>query len=371
MIYPLLPVFMATVLGAGALQLGVVEGVAEGIASLLKVFSGVLSDRMHQRKRLMVWGYSISSAVKPLMALAGAWPMVLLLRFLDRVGKGIRSSPRDALMSDIVPRQHWGSAFGFHRAMDNAGAVVGPLVAAALLTWGGLGLRDVFALAAVPSLLVVLLVVFGVQDPPPASTPARPKESLREGWHRMGTPYKRLLLAILVFTLGAASEAFLLLQLSRAGIPPAGVAALWAGHNAIRSGISYWGGWLSDKLGRKRLVAAGWLVFMGVFATFPLVSQPWALSGLFLLYGVFFGLTEATQRAWVSDLVGADLRGTAFGYYHGAIGLATLPASLLFGFLHQQISPHAAFFTSVALAGLALLLLLRVPHQGGGQSPPL
>ncbi|MDH4121904.1 MAG: MFS transporter [Deltaproteobacteria bacterium] len=369
MIFPLLPVFLTTALGAGPLSLGLIEGLADSVSSLLKVASGIFSDRTGRRKPFMVAGYTLSSLCKPFIGLAGSWPMALVLRFGDRLGKGMRASPRDALISDLIPSRHWGAAFGFHRAMDNLGAVLGPLVAAGLLALG-FSLPHLFLLALVPGVLVVALVVWGVKEIPvetaAPNTPPRRAVTWREGWRTLGPDYRKFLAVLFLFTLGEASEVFLLLHLGNLGVPMAWVAGLWAAHNAVRS-LSGWRlGPLSDRVGRRPLVLAGWGLFVGVFVVFALGQGPWLPALAFVAYGLSFGLTEAPQRAWVSDMVPAGLRGTAFGFYHGVLGLATLPASVLFGAVWQGWGYQTAFLMSAGVGALALVLLLSV-HMAGGK----
>ncbi len=367
MIYPLLPVFLATVLGAGAMALGLIEGIAESAASVLKVVSGVWTDRMQRRKPLVVAGYSFSGMMRPLIGLAGSWPMVLGLRFADRVGKGVRTSPRDALIADVTDESARGAAYGFHRAMDHAGAVLGPLVAAVLLNAAGMPLRQVFLLSSIPALFAVLVVVFGVKEL------ARPAVSLdRVGtsiapWSSLGKDYRRLLLAVAVFTLGNSTDAFLLLRLSGVGVPASGIALLWSAHHVVKMVASYYGGRLSDRVGPRAMILGGWLFYAAVYLLFGgLSSQTWLIV-VFLAYGIYFGLAEPSERAWVASLVPADLRGTAFGWYHGVVGLAALPASLVFGLLWQQFGAPLAFMIGGILALVAALLLLRV-HDSKGDS---
>ena len=363
MIFPLLPVFLTTVLAAGPRALGVIEGFAESTASLLKVASGIWTDRTRRRKPLVVLGYSLSGAVRPLIALATAWPVVLALRIGDRIGKGTRTSPRDALIADVTPLALRGRAYGLHRAFDHAGAVAGPLVAAALLQWGGLSIRQVFLLAAVPAALVILVLALGVREP--AAPPPAPAAAAAAPAAGLGLPYRRLLLAIVVFTLGNSTDAFLLLRLGEAGLAPALVAAVWSALHVVKSGTTYLGGRLSDRVGRRPMVIAGWLVYAAVYLAFAVVADTAALVATFLVYGVHFGLTEPVEKAWVAEMAPATARGRAFGWYHGAIGFAALPASLLFGALWQAFGSATAFATGAALALVACALLLRVPS-----SPP-
>ncbi len=357
MIYPLLPVFLSSVLGAGTMALGLIEGLAESTAALLKVASGIWTDRTRRRKPLVVAGYTLSGMMRPLIGLAGAWPSVLALRFADRVGKGLRSSPRDALIADVTDERIRGAAYGFHRAMDHAGAVLGPLVAAVLLNFAGVPLRHVFLFAAIPAAAVLVVLVLGVKEPPIHHTEPLPVPKLPAPWSSLGADYRRLLLAVLVFTLGNSTDAFLLLRLSQAGLSIAGIALLWSAHHVVKMAANYYGGRLSDRVGPRTMILAGWLFYAAIYLTFGLVeSAPW-LIGVFLAYGIYFGLTEPAERAWVASLVPAQLRGTAFGWYHCAVGLAALPASVSFGLVWQQWGAAAAFTSGAVLATFAALIL--------------
>lgn len=368
MIYPLLPLFLSTQLGASALALGVIEGVAETTASVLKIFSGVWTDRIQRRKPFIVAGYALAGLARPLVGLATAWPQVLAIRFCDRVGKGVRTSPRDALIADTVHEDHRGAAFGFHRMMDNAGAVLGPLVATLLLAFG-MPLRTVFLCAIVPSILVVLIQVFFLHEAPVARAveEAPPRVGLRAGWKVLDARYKLLLLSIFVFTLGASSDAFILMRLNEAGISASTVALLWSLHHVVKMVSSYFGGWISDTLGRRRVVLAGWAIYAAAYVAFGYFTSPGVLVGVFLLYGIYFGLVEPAERAWVADLAPKALRGTAMGYYHGVVGLSSLPADILFGFVWRDYGSAAAFGMGAVFAGLgATLLLLVAPRQAIG-----
>lgn len=357
MIYPLLPVFLSTVLGAGALALGVIEGIAESTAALLKLFSGLWSDRTRRRTPLIYAGYSLAGFARPLIGLAGSWPIVLALRFTDRVGKGLRTAPRDALLADVTPVARRGEAYGFHRAMDHAGAVVGPLVAAGLLSVAGLDLRTVFLLAALPA-IAVLVVMFGFVREPSRHRHEAPAPAFdRQAWTELSPSFKRLLVALLLFTLGNSTDAFLVLRLSDAGVPATWLALLWAAHHVVKMATTYVGGRLSDRIGRKALLLGGWIFYAGVYAAFAAFDSPAALVAIFLAYGIYFGMTEPTERAWIADLVAAERRGAAFGFYNATIGLAALPASLLFGAIWTAFGAPAAFLTGATLALTAAALL--------------
>jgi MFS family permease len=312
MIYPLLPAFVTGVLGAGAAFLGAVEGLAETTAALLKLVAGRLADRLPRRKPLVVAGYGLSSATRPLVALAAAPVHVLAIRLLDRVGKGVRGAPRDALLADVTTEGQRGRAYGFHRAMDHAGAVVGPILASAVLLFTR-DLRIVFALSAVPAALAMAALVAAVrEDPRPRPVHADAQE--REGGLRPGLrPY---LAVLAVFTLGNSSDAFLLLRAQEAGVGLALIPLLWSFHHLVKSAASTAGGTLSDRVGRKKAIVAGWTVYALAYAGFTHARTATHVFLLFAVYGLFYALTEGPERALVADLAGPDARGRAFGLYH-------------------------------------------------------
>ena len=360
MIYPLLPVFLTTVLGASAIAVGLIEGIAETVASLLKIVSGAWSDRTARRKPWVVLGYSIAGIARPLIGLATGWGFVLAMRFTDRIGKGLRTAPRDALIANAVPANERGRAFGFQRSMDHLGAVLGPLAAAGLLSLAGFSLRTVFLLAAIPAALVIVVLLAGIREPRPESPPSANNGIGLASLGALSPGLKRYLAALLVFTLGNSTDAFILLRLSDVGVPAAWVAVLWSLHHVVKTGSSYIGGALSDRFGRKRLVFSGWGVYALVYLSFALVQTPAAIITTFLIYGLYYGLCEPTERAWAADLAPVHQRGTVFGWYHGTIGIAALPASLLFGWVWTQFGAPAAFGMGAALAAVAAGMLAMV-----------
>jgi len=354
MIYPLLPLFLVSVLGAGPAFLGAIEGVAESTAALLKLVSGVVSDRVRRRKPLVLAGYGLSALARPLVALAATPAFVLGVRFCDRIGKGVRTSPRDALIADSVGPELRGRAYGFHRSMDHAGALLGPLVAAGLLGWFAFDLRTVFWCAAVPGLLAVLLIAGGVREVP---RPPLPKRSAG----KLSLPHGQLrtyLLILLLFTLGNSSDAFLLLRAGELGVTPARLPLLWAFFHLIKMGSVFPFGALSDRIGRRGVIVAGWGVYAAAYLGFALATSELHIWLLFAGYGLFYGLTEGAEKALVADLAIPSERGAAFGWFNAAIGLGALPASLLFGVLWQWYGPLAAFGCGAALAGVAAVLLV-------------
>lgn len=358
LIYPLLPLFLSRVLGTGAFALGVIEGVAECTAALVKVGSGIWTDRVRRRKPFLLMGYGLAGLTRPLIGLATGWPFVLGMRFLDRVGKGLRTSPRDALIADVTDPQQRGTGYGLHRAMDHAGAVVGPLVAAGLLMIEGVSIRHVFLLATIPAAVVIVILSIGVREPSTSGKKDYLSATFKAHWSDLGRNFQFLLLALLVFTLGNSTDAFLLLRLSEVGIPASAVAILWSLHHIVKMVSSYAGGCFSDRISRRRLILGGWTIYALIYLGFAVTNSPTMLIAVFLIYGLYFGLTEPAEKAWVADLVPPHLRGTAFGYYHGIIGLGALPASLIFGFLWHNWGVPVAFLTGAGLAGGASLLLL-------------
>lgn len=373
MIYPLLPLFLTSTLGASASVLGAIEGAAESTASLLKLASGWWSDRVRRRKPLVVFGYGLASVARPLVAAAQSATQVLVIRLADRVGKGVRSSPRDALIADSVEPSIRGRAFGFHRAADHAGAVVGPLAAFLLLEGMGVGLRGVFWLAAIPAALAVVTVVVFVRESPgapgavPAPTGPAPKVLDPADTRRLPRSFWTYLAIVLVFTLGNSTDAFLLVRAGQLGVPTALIPILWASLHVVKSVLSTPGGMLSDRIGRTPTLIAGWTVYALVYVGFAVADASWHAWALFAGYGVFFALTEATEKALVADLVPVERRGTAFGWFHLAIGLGALPASLLFGVLWDRFGASTAFLVGAGLAAVASLAIAVAGPAGAGQ----
>ena len=359
MIYPLLPFFLTT-LGAGAAFLGVIEGVAETTASMLKLASGWFSDRIGKRKPLVVAGYTIAGIARPLVGLATAPWHVLLVRFSDRIGKGIRTAPRDALLADSVDPSVRGAAYGFHRAADHSGAVLGPLVASAILYVGLGDYRTVFLLAAIPAALSVLVLLTRVREVSVAPT-EKPKARF-EGFRGLPPTLRWFLLVITVFTLGNATDAFLLLRAQQLGVSLAVIPLLWAALHVSKMIWSVPGGMLADRVGPRPAIVAGWLLYAAIYATFAFATEAWHVWVLFLIYGLFYGLTEAPEKALIAALAPPERRGAAFGAYHFAIGVAALPASIIFGLLWQNYGADTALFAGAGVALAATLLLLVSPR---------
>lgn len=369
-IYPLLPVFLATTLGASAIAIGMVEGLAESMSSLLKLFAGYLSDRLGKRKSLVVAGYSLASVVRPMLAFAQTWQQVLGIRIADRVGKGFRTAPRDAMIADTVQVEQRGIAFGFHRAMDHCGAVIGPilgyllvvLVVANAASPTKAEFSRIFLVASIPALMAVLVAVFFMKESPLHRDQGAkiPKLSLRG----FDSNFKRFLLVLALFTLSNSSDSFLILRAMDAGVSVALIPLLWAAHHGTKVLSSLFGGDLSDRLGRKRLIVSGWILYAAVYAGFAFATQSISLWILFLIYGIYFGLVEGAEKALVADLVRPEQRGTAYGLYNLAFGVTVFPASLLMGMIWDWKGPATAFLVSAFMGATAavLLLLFVRPH---------
>jgi len=356
MIYPLLPVFLISVLGVGPVFVGLVEGVAEATASFLKLFSGWISDRQQKRKFLVVSGYTLSTLARPLVAAATAGWHVLFIRFLDRVGKGIRTSPRDALIADSSPGSEHGKAFGFQRALDHTGAVIGPLIAFFLLTFVTQQYRTLFLLAYVPGIIALTILILGVKERK-AAQPGPSSQPVQLTLRPFDRPFKIFLLIIILFSLGNSSDAFLILKAKEAGVSVSLLPLLWMVLHISKSLSATPGGILSDRYGRRKMIIAGWTLYCGVYFGFASAHTSEMVWLLFAIYGLFYGLTEGGERALVANLVAPRLRGTAYGLYHFSIGLSTLPASLLMGLLWEAAGPEAAFSFGAVMALLAAVLL--------------
>lgn len=360
MIYPLLPLFVATLPGGSAAFLGLIEGAAETTAALLKLVSGSYSDRIRSRKGLVLGGYGLSALARPLIALAASPLGVLLVRVSDRVGKGVRTSPRDALIADSSPPDGRGKAFGFHRSMDHAGAVLGPLLATAALYLLADDLRTVFWLAGIPGILAVALILLKVREVPREAAPLSPVKKLLPGPLPRG-PIRGYLAILLLFTLGNSSDAFLLLKAGQSGMSASRVALLWTAFHVVKMLATMPFGALSDRIGRKRVIICGWTVYALAYGGFALAVSQWQIWCVFLFYGLFYGLTEGVEKALMADLAPPALTGTAFGWYNLALGVGALPASLLFGGIWSWAGPAAAFCFGAVLAGVAALLLVLLP----------
>ncbi len=358
MIYPLVPLYVATVLMAGPRALGFIEGVAEAAGALLKLGAGVLSDRIRRIKPFVVAGYGLAGIARPLIGITTSWSGVLVFRFVDRVGKGLRSAPRDALLAASVPPRQRGLAYGLHRGMDNAGAVIGPLAAAALLA-AGLTLREVFLLAFVPAVLVMLLVL-RLREPAQHAVPHPQRARIDWRFSALPARYKRYLFALALFTLGNSSNMFLLLRAHDVGLDASQTTLLWALFSAVASLGAVPLSALSDRVGRMRLIIAGWAGYALLYAVMGIARIDAPLLWIaFPLYGLVAAAIEGSERALVADMIAPGQVGTAFGWYYLVTGLLLLPASAMFGLLWEHGSPMAAFGFSAACAILAILVLPR------------
>ena len=346
-VYPIMPLYLTRTLGGTAMAIGVIEGAAEALNSVLKILSGRLSDRWSARKPFVIVGYSISTLVRPMVALATSWLHVLAVRLTDRVGKGIRSAPRDALLASWADPATRGYVFGLHRAMDHAGAIAGPLLASLFLWFFPEQFRTLFALTIIPGLIAVAMLV----PVPEAAAPlgaARPAPELMAA--PLGKRFSRYLAVLFVFSLGNSTDAFLLLRLSEAGVGAPWIPLAWAALHVVKAVVSPIGGHLSDRLSRRGIIATGWLVYAGVYGGFALASSAASLVPIFLVYGVYYGLTEGVEKAVVADLAPAGRRGSAFGAYHAVIGIGALAASLVFAAVWKAAGAPAAFALGAALA---------------------
>ena len=368
MIYPLVPLFLSNVLGANKSLIGLIEGIAESTASLLKVFSGWFSDKIGRRKGLMAAGYAISTLSRPLVALASGWHQVLGSRFMDRFGKGVRTSPRDAIIAESADKRYLGRAFGFHRSMDTMGAVVGPALAFFFLGIFSNDYRKVFWLSMVPGILAVLLIVFFIAEKARGVEHAnRPKLTLR---HFDGR-FRWFLLVVTVFALGNSSDVFLILRAQQVGMPPVTIPLVYLFFNLIYSLTSVIAGVAADRFGRKRIIISGFLLFALVYYGFATAGHTRVIWFLFGLYGLFMGLTEGVQKAFLTTIIPADFKATAFGVYNTATGLAMFPASLIGGWLWDHISPAATFYFGMTTALAATALFLAFSMRQRTKAPEL
>ena len=351
MIAPLLPLFLTSVLGAGAMTIGLIEGLTESLASMMKLPAGWVSDRLGRRKPLVVAGYGLAALTRPVLGMATAGWEVLGLRLADRMGKGLRGAPRDALLADSTAAESRGMTFGFHRAMDHLGAVVGALTSLGLVALWQEDYRRIFMVAAIPALATIPLLLLGVREGEQPAAVARPKAG---GFDRN---FRIYLGTLLLFTLGNSSDAFLLLRARECGMGAAGITGLWAMLHVSKAAVSVIGGSLSDRFGRKRPILAGWMVYAAIYGGFAAATEIWHFAALFLIYGCYFGLTEGVEKALVADLVRPEQRGTAFGLFNLTIGIGALPASLLAGMIWERQGAGVALGMGAVLAMTAAGLL--------------
>ncbi|MEO8573027.1 MAG: MFS transporter [Pyrinomonadaceae bacterium] len=367
-IYPLLPTFLALTLGASPFAIGLIEGFAESIASILKLFSGYLSDRFGNRKFPVFVGYSLAAVVRPLLSFVTSWPQVLFVRMTDRIGKGIRGAPRDALLAETVPEHARGLAFGFNRAADHLGAIVGPIVAFLLLTYLAADsatptareYQQVFLFASIPVALGLFVIVVFVREEKKPATEAD-EVPLKFSLRAFDPNFKRFLVVVSLFTLSNSTDAFLLLRAQETGIATAMLPLLWMVLHFSKFFSSIIGGDVSDKIGRKTMILTGWVIYAFVYAGFAFADSAWQAWTLFIVYGLYFGLTEGVEKALVADMVDDEKRGTAFGFYNLAYGITVFPASIIFGFVWSKFGAAPAFIMSavISLIASACLLMIR------------
>lgn len=359
MLYPVIPIFLTSVLNAPMSVVGFIEGTAEATASLLKAAGGWWSDRTAKRKPFVVWGYALSAVSKPVLALASSWHIVLFSRFTDRVGKGVRTSARDALLASSTDRNHWGKAFGFHRAMDTLGAAIGPLLAVFMLNRLHMSYQHVFVAAFIPAALgVLVLVAFVKESARPASAgresvPAIPSSRAAP----MSAGFRRFLCFYAVFALGNSSDVFLLLKAKQTGFSQTSVILAYVGYNIVYALCAAPAGWLSDRLGRTRTLSFGLAVFAAVYSGFAVTKNPAVIWILFAVYGFYGAFTEGVAKALIADVSEAQNRGTAMGIFQGAAGIMAFMASTAAGFMWSRISPSAPFILGACCALISCLLI--------------
>lgn len=353
MIYPLLPALLRS-FGAASVWLGAMEGIAEALSAAVKWRMGAITDRASKRKPFVLGGYALATFARPLIAFATAGWHVVLLRSLDRIGKGVRGVPRDALLADAVAKEHFATAFAFHRAMDNAGSVLGPILAFALLRGLELPLRVVVLLAVVPGIVSLLVLLLAVREP--EREPATAEEGHAEGG-TLPPAVKRYLAVLAVFTLGSSADSFLLLRAVDLGLPEAWTPLVWLALSASKALSNVPGGWLADRVGRRRVLVLAWTFYAIAYGVLGLVHQPLVFAGVVVAYGVYYGLSEGTDKALLAQHAPSAVRGRAFAAMHAITGIAVLPANLVFGALYRT-APFLAFATSGGLALVAAVLLL-------------
>lgn len=366
MIYPLVPLFLANTLGVNISMIGLIEGIAEATASLLKVFSGWFSDLLGKRKGLMLAGYATSTLSRPIIALAVSWQQVFLSRFVDRLGKGIRTAPRDAIIAESTEPTHLGRAFSFHRSMDTMGAVIGPAVALLLLQRRSNSYQSVFWLSILPGLVAVLIIVFFVKEGSRFKKVAASLPQLT--FKHFDWRVRFFILIAALFALGNSSDAFLILKAQQVGVPSVLIPAVYLTFNLVYTFSAIPAGMAADRYGKKRLILLGFLLFSGLYFGFGVASTPMTIWILFGAYGIFMGLTEGIQKAFLASILPADYKATAFGVYATCVGLATLPSSVIAGILWEKVSPAATFYFGSSTAALSAILFAVLIARSGKQT---
>jgi len=373
MIYPLLPLFLTNILGANKAMVGLIEGIAESTASLLKVVSGYLSDKFKKRKPLILYGYGLSTLTRPIVAIATGWAGVLVYRFIDRIGKGIRTAPRDAIIAESTEEGNLGKAFGFHRAMDTCGAIVGPAIAIAVLYLYGhsypseplpaeavkgaeKAFRTLFWLSMIPGLAAVALIILFVKEKAHPASSEHPKSLFRHSM--LNSDFRKFLIVVGVFTLGNSSNAFLILKMQDAGAGMLNITVLYLLFNAVYSAASLPAGMAADRFGKKRMILGSYILFALIYSGLAFSKTQTSVWALLIAYGIFMGISEGIQRAFVATLLSNNSIGTGYGIYHTLTGLITLPASLIAGLLWDRIGPQATFLFGAVTGTIAAALFL-------------
>ena len=354
MAYPIIPVFLKEVLKVQPLFIGLIEAIAESTASILKTFSGYISDRLKKRKLFIFIGYGLSALVKPLLAFATQGWHVLMVRFSYRVGKGIRTAPRDALIADSAKDTYFGRTYGFHRALDTLGAILGPLTAFIILALSNDNYRLLFGLAIVPGIIAIAIILLGVREIVPEA-----KRVFKFSLRKLDLRLKVFLVIMVIFTLGNSSDAFLLLRARNIGVPATMIPLLWLAFNVAYFLWAFPAGVLSDRIGRRKTIFLGFIIFSLCYTAFSFNHNPMLIWFIFMIYGLYYGFTEGNLRAYVADLTTSEIRATAFGVYHTVVGITLLPANLLMGFLWQKFGFQIALLLGASLSlisGLALIV---------------
>lgn len=355
MIFPLMPTFLIEVLGGSKTWLGLIEGLADSVSSLLRLWAGAWSDGARGRKAFVASGYGLSALVRPLGSVALVPWHLFAIRIADRIGKGIRTSPRDALIADSTDPSIRGRAFGFHQAMDHLGAAIGPILATLfLLAWPG-SIRTLFLLTLVPGLLVVALLVVGLRE---TTSYRQSSDATRLTLAPFGWSFRLYLLALVLFTLGNSSDAFLLVRAGELGVPTVYLPLLWCAFHIVKSGANLLAGRVADHIGPRPVLLAGWLGYGAIYLAFALAANAWQVWIIFLSYGFIYSLTEPAAKAFVTRLIPSERKGLAFGWFNFAIGIAALPSSLIFGWLYERLGSLTAFGWGAALAAAASMLLV-------------
>ena len=361
MAYPIIPVFLKEVLKVQPLFIGLIEAIAESTASILKTFSGYISDRLKKRKLFILIGYSLSAIAKPLLAFASQGWHVLMVRFSDRVGKGIRTAPRDALIADSAKDSYLGRTYGFHRALDTLGAMLGPLTAFIILALSGNNYRLLFGLAVIPGIVAIAIILLGVREIVPEA-----KRVFTFSFRQLDPRLKVFLMIMVIFTLGNSSDAFLLLRARNIGVPATMIPLLWLAFNVSYFMWAFPAGVLSDRIGRRKTIFLGLMIFSLCYTAFSFNHSPLIIWFIFILYGLYYGFTEGNLRAYVADLTTPEIRATAFGIYHTVVGITLLPANLLMGLLWQKFGFQTALLLGASLSfvsGIALIVSGRLLTQ--------